>query len=248
MNRKELPDPLSQSPAINLAGVCKSFGSRAVLKAISFQLTAGQGLSICGANAAGKTTLLKIIAGLLQPGDGEVELCGFNIRHQAHKIKPLVGAIFHKSMLYPQLTVAENLRFFARLYGVKNTEARIEELLEQAGLTPYRYDSAGILSRGMTQRLAIARALIHRPIVLLADEPFTGLDTDASKHLVTILRSFKGEGGTIVMTTHNVNSALQCCEQVAVLDDQKLIFNAKASDINTAEFANDYLLYARQNP
>ncbi len=239
--------PPDYAPVINLAGICKSFGSRVVLDAISLQLTGGRGLCICGANAVGKTTLLRIITATLQPSDGVAEVCGFNVQTQAQEIKPLIGAIFHQSMVYPQLTVIENLRFFARLYGVKNSKTRIEKLLEQAGLTPYRYDSAGILSRGMTQRLAIARALVHKPIILLADEPFTGLDSEASKHLVTILRNFKDEGGTVVMTTHNVNLPLQCCEQVAVLDDHKLIFNAKVSEINTAEFAQDYLSYARVN-
>lgn len=239
--------PLGQTPVINLAGVCKSFGSRVVLNAISFSVTSGQGLCICGANAVGKTTLLRIISTTLKPSEGVVELCGFNVQRQAWKIKPLVGAIFHKTMVYPQLTVVENLRFFAMVYGVKNSKARIEKLLEQTGLTPYRYDSAGILSRGMMQRLAIARALVHDPVVLLADEPFTGLDADAGNHLVAILRSFKDTGGTIVMTTHNVNLPLQCCEQVAVLDDKRLIFNAKVSEINAADFTNDYLLYARQN-
>lgn len=242
---EKLQKQLGQMPVISLAGVCKSFVSQVVLQDINLQLTGGQGLCICGENAAGKTTLLRIISGLLQASEGVVQICGFNVQTQAQEIKPLVGAIFHKSMVYPQLTVMENLRFFASLYGVKNSKSRIEKLLEQTGLMPYRYDSAGILSRGMMQRLAIARALVHKPMVLLADEPFTGLDVDASKHLATILSNFKDEGGTVLMTTADGNLSLQCCEQVAVLDDRKLIFNAKVSDIDITEFAQDYLLYAR---
>jgi len=237
----------SEPPAVDVAGVSKSFGNQLVLKDISLYLTAGQGLCICGANAAGKTTLLRIMAGLLQPGAGAVQICGFDVKSQPQQAKAKLGAIFHKSMVYPQLTVIENLRFFALVYGVRNGKAHIQNLLEQTALMPYRYDRAGILSRGMMQRLAIARALVHKPIVLLADEPFTGLDADASKHLVTILNNFKDEGGTVVMTTHDVNLSLQCCRQVAVLDKQKLIFNAKISEIDTAAFAKDYLLYARAN-
>ena len=244
---EKLPKSSGQSPVVNLTGVCKSFGSRVVLEGISFRLTGGEGLCICGPNAVGKTTLLRIIAALLKPGEGAVEVCGFNVRRQSHKIKPLIGAIFHKSMIYPQLTVVENLRFFAALYGVKNSKPRIEKLLEEAALTPYRYDSAGILSRGMMQRLAIVRALVHKPAVLLADEPFTGLDTEAGEHLVRALRNFKNDGGAVVMTTHNVGFGLQCCERVAVLDDRKLIFDAKVAEINAADFARDYLLYAREN-
>ena len=244
---EELQRPPEETPAINLTGIHKSFGGRAVLEDINFQLTSGKGLCICGANAAGKTTLIKIISGLLQPTKGVVEICGFNTQRQSQQARTLVGAILHKSMVYPQLTVAENLQFFARLYGVKNSKARVQELLEQAGLMHYRYDSAGILSRGMMQRLAIARALIHKPIVLLADEPFTGLDIDASQQLAALLRNFKNNGGSVVMTTHNVSLSLQCCEQVTVLDKRKLVFNAKVSEINAVEFTKDYLLYARRN-
>jgi heme exporter protein A len=237
----------SEPLAVDVAGVCKSFGSQVVLEDISFHLTSGQGLCICGANAAGKTTLLRIMAGLLQPGAGAVQICGFDVKTQARQARARFGVIFHKSMVYPQLTVIENLRFFALIYGVRDAKDHIEKLLEQTALMHYRYDRAGVLSRGMMQRLAIARALVHKPIVLLADEPFTGLDADASDHLVTILNNFKDEGGAIVMTTHDVNLSLQCCQHVAVLDAQRLVFNTKTSEIDTAAFANDYLSYVRAN-
>lgn len=234
-----------QNQAVELTEVSKSFGSQGVLRDISFQVYSGQGICICGANAAGKTTLLRVISGLLQANEGSVRIYGFDVRMQPEKVKPLLGVIFHENMVYPQLTVVENLKFFSRLYGLRNNEAHIQKLLEQIGLMPYRYDMAGVLSRGMTQRLAIVRALVHKPTVLLADEPFTGLDNDASNILVTMLSDFKSDGGAMVMTTHNIDFALQCCEQVAVLDNRKLFFTAKASEIDTAEFRKDYLLYAR---
>jgi len=235
-----------EAGAINVSGVCKSFSGRAVLEGINFRLTRGQGLGICGPNATGKTTLLKIAAGLMQPDEGVVEICGLDLQTETPEIKLMIGAIFHESMVYPQLTVAENLLFFARLYNIENSKGRIEKLLEETGLASCQHDAAGILSRGMTQRLAIARALVHNPVVLLADEPFTGLDSQASKYLVEILRNFKDGGGTIVMTTHNANLSIQCCEQVAVLDERKLIFSAAVSEIDTSEFAQDYLSYARK--
>jgi len=242
-----IPTSRDFSNGVDVVSVSKSFGSQVVLEDISFHLAGGQGLCICGPNASGKTTLLRIMAGLLQPDAGAVQICGFDVKSQARQAKAMLGAIFHKSMVYPQLTAIENLRFFARLYGVRDSTARMQELLEQTALMPYRYDKAGVLSRGIMQRLAIARALVHRPNVLLADEPFTGLDADASKHLITILNHFKDEGGTIVMTTHDVNLSLHCCGHVAVLDKRKLIFNAKISEIDAAAFARDYLLYAREN-
>jgi heme exporter protein A len=218
--------------AISVKDVCKSFGGRLVLEGINFHLLSGEGLCICGANAAGKSTLLGIIAGLSEASSGSVEICGLNVRGQSEKTKAIIGAIFHKSMIYPELTVSENLRFFSRLYGIKEWKGRIEELLGQTGLSGYRNDIAGILSRGMTQRLAIARALLHRPTILVADEPFSGLDSEASERLDAILSKFKAGGGTIVMTAHNVDLSVQCCEEVALLDKHKLIFQPEASQIN----------------
>jgi ABC-type multidrug transport system ATPase subunit len=110
---------------------------------------------------------------------------------------------------------------------------------------PYRYDRAGILSRGLLQRLAIARALVHRPVVLLTDEPFTGLDADACQHLITVLANFTRDGGTIVMTTHDINIGVKCCDRVVVLDRTRLIFDAMMCDIDINSFAQDYLSYAR---
>jgi heme exporter protein A len=235
------------APAVDVTGVYKSFGSQIVLKDINFRLASGQGLCVCGANAAGKTTLIRLIAGLLQPDAGVVQICGFDVKTHPQQAKANLGAIFHKSMVYPQLTALENLQFFAKLNGVKDNKALIQRLLEQAGLLPYRYDKVGVLSRGMMQRLSIARALVNSPSILLADEPFTGLDADASKQLVAILHKFKDDGGAIIMATHNVNLSFQCCEQIAVLHEQKFIFNAKVCDIDAAAFAKDYLSYARIN-
>jgi ABC-type multidrug transport system ATPase subunit len=148
-------------------------------------------------------------------------------------------------MVYPNLTVRENLCFFANLYGIRDSASRIKELLEDIGLFSYRYDKAGILSRGLLQRLAIARALVHRPVVLLTDEPFTGLDAESRQHLITVLANFTDNGGTIVMTTHDMNIGIQCCDRVIVLDKTQLIFDAMTCEIDTASFVQDYLSYAR---
>jgi len=245
MTEKPQKNP-GQTLALNVAGVCKSFANRAVLDDISFQLLSGQALCIFGANAAGKTTLIRIIAGLIPPDDGTVEITGFNLHSQLVRrslgeggnqyAKAMLGFISHKTMVYPQLTVEENLRFFARLYGLKKSNTRIEELLDKTGLTPCRHDSAAALSRGMIQRLAIARALLHRPAVLLADEPFTALDTTACENLVAILQQFRNEGGAVVITTNNISPSLQCCEQVAVLHNRKLISDIKADEVNLEKF------------
>jgi len=230
---------------INVKSVSKAFNARGVLKDININVDTTQAVLVCGINGAGKTTLLRIIAGLLQPDLGSVELCGYNIRKDPEKAKSQFGMISHKSMVYPELTVLENLSFFARLYGVKDSNEKITELLQNVGLSSYKYDTASILSRGLLQRLSIARALVHQPALLLADEPFTGLDSEACHHLIAVLTEFTNNGGTIVMTTHGIDIGLKCCNRVVVLDKSNLIFDAKTSDIDTARFLKDYISYAR---
>ena len=230
---------------INIKSVSKAFDTRNVLRDIAIDIDTEQAVLICGINGAGKTTLLRIIAGLLQPDQGSVELCGYNIRKDPEKAKSQFGMISHKSMVYPELTVLENLSFFATLYGVKDSDTYITKLLQDVGLLSYRYDTASILSRGLLQRLAIARALVHRPALLLADEPFTGLDAKACHHLITVLNEFTKNGGTIVMTTHDIDIGLKCCNRVVVLDKSNLIFDAKTSDIDKERFLKDYISYAR---
>lgn len=233
------------SIVIDISSVCKTFAARPVLNNINLSLFRGQSVCLCGVNGVGKSTLLRIITGLLQPDKGSVRICGYSIAADPEKAKPQIGAISHKSMIYPDLTVFENLSFFATLYGVTDSSARVKELLGDVGLMPYRYDKAAILSRGLLQRLAIARALVHKPTVLLADEPFTGLDADACKHLVEVMNEFAENNGTILMTTHDINIALKCCDRVVVLDKGSLIFDSMTSDMDTESFARDYLSYAR---
>ncbi|MCP4607444.1 MAG: heme ABC exporter ATP-binding protein CcmA [Planctomycetes bacterium] len=230
---------------INVKSVSKAFDTRNVLRDIAIDIGTGQAVLICGINGAGKTTLLRIIAGLLQPDIGSVKLCGYNIQKDPEKAKSQFGMISHKSMVYPELTVLENLSFFARLYGVKDSDTYIKKLLQDVGLFSYRYDTASILSRGLLQRLAIARAMVHKPTLLLADEPFTGLDAKACRHLITVLTEFTNNGGTIVMTTHDIDLGLQCCNRVVVLDKSNLIFDARTNDIDTNKFLKDYISYAR---
>ncbi len=246
MSMEDQKNP-TDTAVIDISSVSKAFAAKWVLKSIDFVITHGQSVCLCGINGAGKSTLLRIIAGLLSPDKGIVRINGFDTKKEPEKTKGQLGVISHKSMVYSDLTVLENVEFFATLYGVKDKAARAEQLLKDVGLFPYRYDKAGILSRGLLQRLAIVRAMVHNPRVLLADEPFTGLDTVASKHLVSILNNFTDNGGSIVMTTHNTSVGLQCCDRVVVLDKTQLIFDAKTSEIDPASFSEDYLAYARNN-
>lgn len=230
---------------INVSSVGKAFTTRSVLENIDLEIKKAQSVCLCGVNGIGKSTLLRIIAGLLEPDNGSVELGGYNLRKHPEKAKSLLGVVLHKSMVYPELTVSENLLFFANLYGIIDRTSRVKQLLENLGLGSYRYDRADILSRGLLQRLAIARALVHRPGVLLADEPFTGLDAHASQHLIDVLNKFADEGGSIIMTTHDVRTGLRCCDRVIVLDNRRLIFDEMTCNLDISGFAQDYLSYAR---
>ncbi len=225
--------------------VSKAFASRLVLDDVSISIQTGQSVCLCGINGAGKSTLLRIISGLLQPDKGAVTLCGYDVAIDPDKAKPRLGVISHKSMVYVDLTVFENLMFFANLYGVAEPAKRVEKLLEDVKLTAFRFDKASALSRGLLQRLSIARALVHGPEILLADEPFTGLDAESCKSLIAAFNDFVDGGGTILMTTHDVNMGLRCSSRVVVLDKRKIILDRMTDEIDTAEFAQDYLAFAR---
>ncbi|MHC5160254.1 MAG: heme ABC exporter ATP-binding protein CcmA [Planctomycetota bacterium] len=231
---------------IELKAVSKGFTLRRVLDKVSFTVDSGQTVFLCGVNGAGKTTLLKIISGLLTPDAGTVKLCGASLKHDPEKAKQHLGVISHKSMLYPDLSVTENLSFFADLYGVPDSKSRITELLAEAKLASYRHDKVTVLSRGLLQRLAIARALIHAPSILLADEPFTGLDTDSCLHLKDTLSRFAGDGGTVVMTTHETHLGLLCSSRVLLLDGSQVTLDRQTAEIETDRFVDDYLSYARE--
>ncbi len=231
--------------ALSVCAVGKTFVTRPVLRNVDLAVPAGQAVCLCGVNGAGKSTLLRIAAGLLHPDRGSVAVHGFDVRRHPEAARRQLGMISHASMVYPELTVSENLAFAARLYGVADRRGRVEELLTCTDLMPFRHDRAGILSRGLLQRLAIARALVHRPVVLLADEPFTGLDADALDRLLAIFDRFVQDGGTILMTTHDIRLGLSCCRRFAVLDRGALILDVMKEQVDSDRFANDYLSYAR---
>ncbi len=230
---------------LSVRAVSKTFMGKPVLSRVSLDLGPGQAACLCGINGAGKSTLLRIVAGLLRPDRGSVAIDGWEVADHSAQFKRRVGMISHAGMIYAELTVSENLAFAADLHGLSDRDARIEELLTDTGLGPFRHDRAGILSRGLLQRLAIARALLHRPTVLLADEPFTGLDGEAAERLIDIFHAFVRNGGTLLVTTHAVRLGLRCCERVAVLDKGALLLDATIEEIDPERFAEDYLSYAR---
>lgn len=217
-------------------GLGKRIDGRGVLAGISFEVRGGEVVGLLGANGAGKSTLLRVLAALTPPTEGRLELFGDAGPARRADLRARVGLIGHQSMLYRDLTVRENLEFFGRLYGLGDARDRATELLDRVELADRAGDAVASLSRGMAQRAAIARALMHRPALLLADEPFTGLDAPSSQRLSRLLDELRAGGCTIVLAHHHVAETLAMTDRVLVLREGRLVLDhesrrAEAADI-----------------
>lgn len=192
---------------IEVHRLVKRFGSLMVLRGLDFRVEPGEFVALLGPNGAGKTTFLRILSSLMRPTTGEVRLAGFRLPEQAAAVRARLGVVSHLPLLYGDLSAEENLRFYGRMYGIKNRESRIDQVLELVGLTGRRDDLVRTFSRGMQQRLAIGRAVLHDPQVMLLDEPYTGLDQDACDMLDGVLDQVAARGRTVVMTSHDLARA-----------------------------------------
>jgi heme exporter protein A len=213
--------------ALRARGLEKRFGAVAALRGIDLELSRGQCLAVLGPNGAGKSTLLRILAGLARANQGELEVAGRNqqaLRRGA--ARALVGYVGHATLLYSELTAQENLVFAGRMQGVANPQRRASELLEAQGLAHTAERRAGTFSRGMCQRLSIARALVHDPELLLFDEPFTGLDRAAADALAERLASLRDGDRTCVLVTHELHQASRLASEAIVLADGRIVHRA----------------------
>jgi heme exporter protein A len=195
---------MAEAAVIQVTRLVKRFGPKMVLRGMDFSVEQGEFVALLGPNGAGKTTFLRILASLSGPTLGRVVIAGHELPHQASAVRQRLGVVSHLPLLYGDLTAEENLRFFARMYGVPAAGKRIDEVLEFVGLAPRRRDLVRTFSRGMQQRLAIGRAVLHDPEVLLLDEPHTGLDQDACDMLDAVLKQVAARGRTVVMTSHDL--------------------------------------------
>jgi heme exporter protein A len=195
----------------------KRFGLKTVLRGVDFEVQPGEFVALLGPNGAGKTTFLRILSSLSRPSLGEVHVANYRLPNQAAAVRARLGVVSHLPLLYGELTAEENLRFYGRMYNVNGLDARITEVLEMVGLASRRSDLVRTFSRGMQQRLAIGRAVIHDPDVMLFDEPYTGLDQDASSMLDEVLRSVAAKGRTVVMTSHDLARAEELATRFDIL-------------------------------
>ena len=202
--------------------VSKHFGRRRALAAVSLRCEAGQIVVLLGPNGAGKSTLLSIASTLLVPSAGQVSY-GDHRRADGAALRARIGLLGHDLYLYAELSAAENLRFFARLHGVEDVEGRVTAALDRAGLTARRDDAVSGFSRGMRQRLALERALLHQPRLVLLDEPFTGLDDAATAALRRRLAGLREQGCIVVVTTHDLETIEPIADRAVALQNGRLV-------------------------
>lgn len=217
----------------------KRVGAKQILHGIDLSLQSGQFLTIFGPNGAGKTTLLKILSLLTSPTSGSLMIAGQEVADNAADLRKQIGVISHHSYLYGNLTARENLLFYGRMYQVPDLEQRIEEVLSEVGLGMFFNDPVRIFSRGMLQRLSIARAILHNPRILFLDEPYTGLDLQAIEILNSVLAGLKDQQRTVVMITHTFDVGLALSDEVLIINKGRVAFHGARSEVGSLEEFQD---------
>lgn len=225
---------------IEVKKLVKRFGLKTILRGLDFHVEPGEFVALLGPNGAGKTTFLRILASLSRPSMGSVKVAGYSLPNDSANVRARLGVVSHMPLLYPDLTAEENLHFYAQMYGLANYQSRITEVLEMIGLEARRKDLVRTFSRGMQQRLAIGRAVLHDPEVMLFDEPYTGLDQDASEMLDEVLRSVAAKGRTVVMTSHDLARAEDLATRFDILSRGVIAASAKREDFKDSNLLDFY--------
>lgn len=219
----------------------KKFGFKSALKSTTLTIDAGQVVALAGPNGAGKSTLLRILATLSRPTKGRVAIAEIEIPEGAMQARATIGYVGHQTLLYDELTIVENLRYYARLYAIDQVDARITQVAKQVGIDKRLNDTVRTLSRGYQQRVALARALLHRPKVLLFDEPWTGLDQNSSGVLTSIFEQARQEGATVLFSSHEFERSMTAADRALIMRNGKIIYDGARSDWqDAAGFAQLY--------
>jgi len=220
--------------------VTRKYGQLAALRSVSLSVDAGECVTLFGHNGAGKSTLLGVIAGLSRNYQGSVQLFGEDLRKAGDAVRARVGFVAHETFLYSDLSALENLVFYARLYNVTLPRERALGLLQRFHIAHKAAAPVRALSRGMKQRLALARSIVHEPPLLLLDEPYTGLDEAACELVTQMVRDVVAGGGSALVTTHDIDRGLEVADRIAVLDHGTIVYEAPRSDVDKAEFRRTY--------
>jgi heme exporter protein A len=232
----------STEAIIEIKGLVKAFGLLPVLRKLDLTVARGEFVALLGPNGSGKSTLLRLLAGLSKATSGTIHIGGWELPREAAAVRAQIGMVSHRALLYENLTARENLEFFAGLYNLNRADrdAQIKTLLERVGLSRRGNDLVRNYSRGMVQRLSIARALLHRPHVLLMDEPYTGLDQDASTVLDGLLQDAHTAGHTILMTTHELDRAARLAKRILILSRGVIAYDEPTENLDTPKLAAVY--------
>lgn len=226
---------------IQIKKLIKQADTKLILRGIDLSIEKGETVAILGPNGAGKSTLLKVIATLIKPSSGEVKINGLDLKKNGNDIKKLMGYLPHSSLLYEHYSPLDNLVFFGNLYGVKGVEEKAVKLIKDVGLSFFLKEPVKNFSRGMIQRTAIARAIIHEPELLLLDEPHTGLDQGAISILNDVIISMKQKGATTLMVTHDFKQAAEICDRIIIIKDGKVADDFKINE-NQIDFVTEKYL------
>jgi heme exporter protein A len=232
---------------ISVRHLTKRFGLKAVLRGLDFDVEQGEFVALLGPNGAGKTTFLRILSSLSRPTLGMVKIGPYLLPGQASAVRRMLGVVSHLPLLYGDLTAEENLLFYARMYALENERRRVAEVLELVGLAARRRDLVRTFSRGMQQRLAIGRAVLHDPEVMLFDEPHTGLDQDACQMLDTVLREVAARGRTVVMTSHDLARTADLATRFDVLSRGVIAASARRSEVGPDQLLSFYRQALRES-
>lgn len=221
--------------------ISKKIGSKTILRGINLHIAKGEFITVFGPNGAGKSTLLKILSMLMKPSTGTLIVDGIKVKDEASKVREKIGVISHHSFLYDNLTAYENLEFYEKMYGMKNRRERIHDILREVGLEVAMNDPVRNFSRGMQQRLAIARATIHDPEILFLDEPYTGLDQQAINILNSVLAKMNIKDRTVFMITHNFEQGLDLSDRVLVITKGQVAYEGEATGLSSEEMRDIYI-------
>ncbi len=233
-----MPDSAG-TPALEIQGLTKSFGDFHALRGIDLIVWRGETVAIFGPNGAGKTTLIKLLATIMRPSSGKILIDGLDIKVHPEEARRRLGVVTHQTYLYGNLTVSENLEFYATMYDVHHRQERIREVVGLVAMTSRLHDRVSTLSRGMQQRISIARALLHQPGIVLLDEPETGLDEQSVSLLWKALEREEGRR-TVLMTTHNLERGLRLSERLLIVNRGKVVYQAPSASLDLVELKETY--------
>jgi len=234
--------------ALEAKGLRKSFGPIPALRGVNLCVPYHQSATILGPNGAGKSTLIRILSTLIRPSSGHVWVDGLDVQTWGTEVRRRIGFAAHQTLLYGDLSAIQNLRFYGRMYGLADLESRVQQLVSRVELTQRQNDPVRTLSRGMQQRLAIARCLLHDPRILLLDEPYTGLDQRAARILTNLIHELLAEGRTLLMTTHDLQWAAELSEQVFILLGGRVVHRAAASGLSAQDLREIYQQQVEKRP